>query len=61
MLQGSNPITKKITKKNSIKHHPGGRFQDLSGGEFFNGAFRKSLMLSHESPIRKQLLPWLTG
>jgi len=61
MLQGSGPITKKIAKKSSTKHHPGDRFQDPSGGDFFNVAFRKSLMLSHESPIRKQLLPRLTS
>ncbi len=61
MLQGSGPITKKILRKTSTKHHPGDRFDDLMKGEFFNGASRKSLMLSHESPIRKQLFPWITG
>jgi hypothetical protein len=58
---GSTPNTKKISKKASTKHHPGDRFQDLMGGDFFNGAFRKSLLLSHESPTRKQLFPWITG
>jgi hypothetical protein len=61
MLYGSGPNTKKTSKKTSTKHHPGDRFQDLMGGEFFNGAFRKSLLLSHESPTRKQLFPWITG
>jgi hypothetical protein len=61
MLQGSVPITKKITKKTLTRHHPGDRFEDLTKGEFFNGAFRKSLMLSHESPIRQPLFPWVTG
>ncbi len=57
MLQGSGPITKKITEKNSIKHHPGDRFQDVMGGEFFNRAFRKSLVLSQESQIRNNYSP----
>ncbi len=61
MLQGSDPITKKITKKTSTKHHPGDRFQDVTGGEVINGAFKKSLVLSHESPIRKRLLPCLSS
>lgn len=61
MLQGSGPFTKKISKKTSTRHHPGDRFEDLTKGEFFNGAFRKSLMLSHESPTRRQLFPWITG
>jgi hypothetical protein len=61
MLQGSCPITKQIAKKTSTKHHLGDRFEDLMKGEFFNGAFKKSFMLCHESPNRKQLFPSITG
>ncbi len=61
MLQGCGPITKKITKKTLTRHQPADRFENLMKGEFFNGAFRKSLMLSHESPTRGPLSPWITG
>jgi hypothetical protein len=57
VLQESGPITKKTTKKTSPKHHPGDRLQGLLAGEFFNGVFKKTLMVSHESPFRKQLFP----
>jgi hypothetical protein len=61
MIYGSGPVTKKISKKTLIKHRPGDRFDDLMRGEFFNGAFKKSLLVSHEWPTRKQLFPLLTG
>jgi hypothetical protein len=61
VLHGYGPITKKISKKTLTKHHPGDRFEDLMRGEFFNGAFKKSLLLSHESPTGKQSFPSLTG
>jgi len=61
MLQGSGLITKKIIKKTLTRHHPGDRFEDLMKREFFNGAFRKSLMLSHEFPTRQPIFPWITG
>jgi len=61
MLQSFGPITKQITKKPLTKHHLGDRFEDLMKGEFFNGAFKKSFVFSHESPNRKQLCPSITG
>jgi len=61
MLYGSGSITKKISIKTLIKHPPGDRFDNLMRGEFFNGAFKKILLLSHESPTRKQLFPLITG
>jgi hypothetical protein len=61
MLHGSSSITKKISKKALTKHHPGDRFEDLMKEEFFNGAFRKSLLISHEGPTRKKLFPLITG
>jgi len=61
VLYGSGPVTKKISKKTLIKHRPGDRFDDLMRGEFFNGAFKKSLLVSHEWPTRKQLFPPLMG
>jgi hypothetical protein len=61
MLQGSGPITKRIAKKTSTKHRLGDRFHDLTKEEFFNGVFRKSFMLCHESPNRKQLFSSITG
>jgi len=61
MLQGSGPITKQIAKRTPTKHSLGDRFEDLAKGEFFNGAFRKTFTLCHESPSRKQLFPSITG
>jgi hypothetical protein len=57
MLNGSGPITKKITRKTLIKHPHGDCFDNLMKGEFFNVAFKKSLLLSHERPAKKQLFP----
>ncbi len=61
MFQGSGPITKKTTRKALTRHQPGDHFEHVVKGEFFNGAFRKSLMLSHESPTSQPLSPWITG
>jgi hypothetical protein len=61
MFHGSDPIPKKISKKALTKHHPGNRLEDLMKGEFLNCAFKKSLLLSHEGPTRKQLFPLITG
>ncbi len=61
MLQGSGVITKQISKKTLTRHHLGDRFEDLTKGEFFNEAFKKSFMLCHESPNRKPLSPSITG
>ena len=61
MLQGSGPITKQMSKKILTRHHLGDRFEDLMKGEFFNGGFKKSFMLYHDSPNRKQLFPSITG
>jgi hypothetical protein len=61
MVHGSDSFSKKSLKRTLTKHHPGDRFEDLMKGEFFNGAFKKSLLLSHESPPRKQHFPLITG
>ncbi len=61
MVHGSDPITKKVSKKTVIKHHPEARLEDLMKGEFFNCVFKKSLLLSHEGPPKKQLFPSITG
>jgi hypothetical protein len=61
MVHGFNSVTKNGLKRTMTKHRPGNRFEDLMKGEFFNGAFKKSLLLSHESPLRKQPFPFITG
>ncbi len=61
MVHSSNSISKKSSKRTLMKHHPEDRFEDLMKGEFFNGAFKKSLLLSHEGPPRKQQFPLITG
>jgi len=61
MVHGSESISKKSLKRTLTRQHLGDRFEDLMKGEFFNGAFKKSLLLSHESPLRKQQFPLITG
>ena len=61
MVRGSGSVSKKSLKRTLTKHHPGDRFEGLMKGEFFNGAFKKSLLLSHENPPRKQHVPLITG
>ena len=61
MVHGSDSASKKSLKRTLAKHHPGDRFEDLVKGEFFNGAFKKSLLLSHENPHRKLHFPMITG
>ena len=61
MVHGTDSVFKKSSKRTLTKHHPGDRFEDLVKGEFFNGAFKKTLLLCHESPPRKQQLPLITG
>jgi hypothetical protein len=55
MVYGSGPITKKIPKETVIKHHSEARFEVVPQGDFFNYAFKKSLLLCQECPVRKQL------
>jgi hypothetical protein len=57
----SNSVAKKSLKRTLMKYYPEDRFEDLMKGEFFNGAFKKSLLLSHESPPRKQQFPLIAG
>ena len=61
MVHGSDSVSKKSSKRTLTKHHTGDRCEDLMKGEFFNGAFKRSLLLSHESPPRKQQFPFITG
>ncbi len=61
MVHGSDSVTKRNLRRILTRHYPGDRFDDLMRGEFYNGAFKKSLLLSHESPLRKQHFPFITG
>jgi hypothetical protein len=61
MASDSGPLLKKISKKTFIKHPPRDRFEDLMEGEFFNGAFKKSLLIRHERPTQKDIFPVITG
>jgi len=62
MVHGSDSVSKKSFKRTvTKKHHPGDRFEGLMKGEFFNGAFKESLLLSHENPPGKQHFPVITG
>lgn len=61
MVHGSDSVSKKSIKKTLPKHYPGDRSADFMRGEFYNGALKKSLLLSHESPPIKQKFPLITG
>jgi hypothetical protein len=52
---------KKISKKSLIKPPARDRFEDLAEGEFYNGAFKKNLVIVHECPTRKGTFSAITG
>ena len=61
MVHGSGSTPKKISKKTLTKRHTKDRFEDLMEREFFNGAFKKSLLILHERPTQKDVFPAITG
>ncbi len=61
MVHGYGSPPKKISKKALIKHSARGRFEDIMEGEFFNGAFKKNLLIFHERPALKDAFPVITG
>jgi hypothetical protein len=61
MVHASGSATKKISEKTLTKRQPRDRFEDLMGGEFFNGAFKKNLLIFHECPTRKDAFAVITG
>jgi hypothetical protein len=61
MVHGSGSATKKILKKTLMRRNPGDRFEGLMEREFFNGAFKKNLLIFHECPTRKDAFPVITG
>ena len=61
MVHGYGAPAKKISRKTLIKHSAKGRFRDIMEGEFFNGAFKKNLLILHEHPAQKDALPVITG
>ncbi len=61
MVHGYGSPPKKISRKTLIKHSARGHFEDIMEGEFFNGAFKKTLLILHERPTRKDAFPVITG
>ncbi len=61
MVHGYGSPLKKISKKTLIKHLSRDRFGDLMEAEFFNGAFKKTLLILHEHPTRRDAFPIITG
>ncbi len=61
MVHGYGAPPKKISKKTLIKHSAKDRFRDIMEGEFFNGAFKKNLLILHEHPAQKDAFPVITG
>ena len=61
MVHDSGLTLKKIPKKTLTKRPTRDRFEDLMEGEFFNGAFKKSLLILHERPTQKDVFPVITG
>jgi hypothetical protein len=57
MVHGSGSTPKKISKKTLTKRPTRDRFEDLMEGEFFNGAFKKNLLILHERPTQKDVFP----
>jgi len=57
MVHGSGSTPKKISKKTLTKRPTRDRFGDLMEGKFFNGAFKKNLLILHERPTRKDVFP----
>jgi hypothetical protein len=61
MVHGSGSATKKILEKTLIRRKPGDRFEGPMEREFFNGAFKRNLLIFHECPTRKGAFPVITG
>jgi hypothetical protein len=61
MAHASWSTLKKISKKSLIKPPTRDRFEDLVEGEFYNGAFKKNLLIFHECPTRKGAFSVITG
>jgi hypothetical protein len=61
MVHDSGSTPKKILKKTLNKRHPRDRFEGLMEREFFNGAFKRNLLIFHECPARKDTFPVITG
>ena len=61
MVHTSGSTLKKISKKTLIKSPTRDRSEDLVEGEFYNGAFKKNLLIFHECPTRKGTFPVITG
>jgi hypothetical protein len=61
MVHTSGSTFKKISKKSLIRSPTRDRFEDLVEGEFYNGAFKKNLLIFHECPTRKGTFPVITG
>jgi len=61
MVHTSGSTFKKISKKSLIRSPTRDRFEDLVEGEFYNGAFKKNLLIFHECPTRKGAFPVITG
>jgi hypothetical protein len=57
MVHGSGSTPKNISKKTLTKRPTRDRFEDLMEGEFFNGAFKKNLLILHERPTQKDVFP----
>jgi len=61
MVHGSDSIPKKVLRKASNKRHTRDCLDDLLKGEFFNGAFKRSLPILHDCPPRRDVSSVITG
>ena len=61
MVHGSNSIPKKVLRKTPERPHPRDCFDNLMRAEFFNGAFRRSLLIVHECQARRNGPSVITG
>jgi hypothetical protein len=61
MAYPSGSTLKKISKKSLTKPPRRNRFEGFMEVEFYNGAFKKNLLIFHECPAQKGALPVITG
>jgi hypothetical protein len=61
MVHGSGSTLKKTSKKTVVKRPTRDRCGDLMEREFYNGAFKKNLLIFHECPTRKGAFSEITG
>ncbi len=61
MVHGFDSVSKKILRKVLNKRPSEDCFEERIRGEFFNGAFKKTLLIFHECPVGMEGSTLITG